>query len=207
MANRHGSYDQGYTDYQLNRGGARKFVRGFYLRSAARMVPGPAIDFGCGIGELLQALPPGSTGLEINPATVAYCRKRGLDVVLYDAELDGWGLGPLIEAGRQYRSLVISHVLEHLDHPMQKFNALLRAAKRIGVERALVIVPGKAGFASDVTHVTFVDEAMLRSDAAVQGTGFRLAGSSWYPLDIRAIGDVFLYHELRALYVLDHAER
>lgn len=205
MSNDHRSYDQGYTDYQTDRSWLRRWIRGFYLRSAAAMLDGPAIDFGCGVGDMLRALPAGSTGLEINPASVEHCRSNGLDVVLYDADSDGWTLSPLAAAGRRYRSLVVSHVLEHLEEPVIKFNALLRAAERLGVEKALAIVPGKVGFASDATHLTFVDEAMLADERIVAGTGFRLQGSHHYPLDLRAVGDVFVYHELRALYVRDGA--
>ncbi|HEY0708378.1 MAG TPA: methionine biosynthesis protein MetW, partial [Polyangia bacterium] len=84
------TYDQRYTAYQSDRSFARKWVRGFYLRSAAALLKGPTIDFGCGVGELLTRLPKGSVGLEINPATVEHCRGRGLDVVLYDADGDDW---------------------------------------------------------------------------------------------------------------------
>lgn len=196
-------YDQGYTDYQTNRSALRRWVRGFYLRSAVAQLQGPTIDFGCGIGELLELLPEGSTGLEINEATVRYCRQRGLDVVHYDANSDGWSLSPLVAAGRRYESMVISHVLEHLDEPMQKFNALLNAARVLGVRRVLAIVPGKVGYASDATHLTFVDAGMLASPAPIAGTGFRLADTHYYPGNLRVVGDVFVYHELRALYLLD----
>ncbi len=193
-------YDQDYTDYQTNRGALRRWVRGFYLRSAVAQLQGPTIDFGCGIGELLALLPEGSTGLEINEATVRYCRQRGLDVVHYDAESDGWSLSPLMATGRRYESMVISHVLEHLDDPMRKFNALLKAAHRLGVVRVLAILPGKAGYASDDTHVTFVDAEMLTADAPVYGTGFALERHRYFPGDARAIGDRLTHHELQALF-------
>lgn len=193
-------YDQGYTDYQTNRSSLRRRVRGFYLRSAARQVQGPAIDFGCGVGELLSRLAPGSTGLEINEATVRYCRERGLDVVHYDADSDAWSLSPLLAAGRRYESMVISHVLEHLHNPMGKLNALLRAASALGVRRVLAIVPGKAGYASDATHLTFVDAQMLASPEAVDGTGFVLQRKRYFPGNVRALGERFPHHELQALY-------
>lgn len=194
-------YDQHYTAYQTDRSAARRWVRGFYLRSAARTLEGPTVDFGCGIGELLERLPQGSTGLEINESTVRYCRARGLDVEHYDADSDGWSLSPLVATGKRYESMVISHVLEHLHDPMSKFNALLHAARGLGVRRVLVIVPGKAGYASDSTHRTFIDSAMLASDEPVQGTGFALARQRYFPGDMRAIGDWFPHHELQATYL------
>lgn len=195
------AYDQRYTDYQLQRSGLRKWVRGFYLRSAARLVSGPTIDFGCGIGEFLRVLPSGSTGLEINRATVDFCRQQGLEVEHYDADVDDWTLSALRESGRRYRSISISHVLEHLHDPVGRLNALLRAARMLGVERALVIVPGRAGYASDATHLTFVDRAMLEDPRAVEGTPFSIAHSGFFPGNVRAIGDHFTHHELRTVFV------
>ena len=203
MASDDRPYDQHYTDYQTDRGAARRWVRGFYLRSASRQLHGPTIDFGCGVGELLVQLPAGSTGLEINEATVRHCRERGLDVEHYDADSDGWSLSPLAASGKRYESMVISHVLEHLHDPMAKLNALLRAARGLGVRRVLAIVPGKAGYAIDDTHRTFVDADMLASDAAVSGTGFAFAGRRYFPGNLRAIGNWFPHHELRATFVAE----
>ncbi len=195
------AYDQRYTDYQLQRSGLRKWVRGFYLRSAARLVSGPTIDFGCGVGEFLRVLPAGSTGLEINRATVEFCQRQGLPVEHYDADVDDWTMSALRDSGRRFRSISISHVLEHLHEPLAHLNALLRAARTLGVERALVIVPGRAGYASDATHLTFVDRAMLEDPRAVEGTPFKLERSVYFPGDVRAIGDRFTHHELRTVFV------
>ena len=194
------AYDGRYTRYQFDRSGLRKWVRGFYLRSAAALVQGPTIDFGCGIGELLRTLPGGSTGLELNAATVEHCVAQGLDVLHYDAAGDDWTMSPLRRPGRRYGSIVISHVLEHLDRPAECLNRLLRAARGFGVERALVIVPGRRGYASDATHLTFVDLAMLSQPSVLAGTGFTLSGSHYFPGNVRAFGDVFPHHDLRVLY-------
>ena len=77
-------FDQRYTDYQSERSALRKQVRRIYLRSAASQLHGPVLDFGCGVGELLEKLPAGSLGLEYNLATVAHCRGKGLEVEAYD---------------------------------------------------------------------------------------------------------------------------
>ena len=194
------AYDGRYTRYQSDRSDLRKWVRGFYPRSAARLVRGPTIDFGCGIGELLRVLPEGSTGLELNAATVEHCVAQGLDVLHYDADDDGWSMSPLRATGRRYGSMVMSHVLEHLDRPVECLNRLLLAARGLGVERALVIVPGRSGYGTDATHLTFVDLPMLSRPEAVAGTGFALADAHYFPGNLRALGNLFPHHELRALY-------
>lgn len=195
-----GAFDKRYTEYQIDRSGLRKLVRRAYLRSARAKLSGPTLDFGCGIGELLETLPAGSMGLEYNQATVAHCRGNGLDVAWYDGFEDDWSLS-VLDGGRRFQSMVISHVLEHLEAPMSILQRLLVASERLSIEQALVIVPGRSGFRIDETHRTFVDLEMLSEPGVVEGTGFRLAKSSYFPLDLRPVGDWFPHHELQALFV------
>lgn len=192
-------YDETYTRYQLDRSGLRKRVRQFYLDSAASKLRGCTVDFGCGVGELLERLPAGSVGLEINPASVEHCRAKGLDARVYDADCDDWSLG-VLDPKQDLRSLVVSHVLEHLQQPMDKLNRLLRACDRVGITRALVIVPGRRGYASDDTHRTFVDLPMLSHSDTLAGTGFEVVDSQYFPGNLRTLGDVFPHHELQVSY-------
>ena len=194
-----GAFDAGYTEYQSRRSWLRKAVRRAYLESARSLLRGPTLDFGCGIGELLARLPSGSIGIEYNEATVAYCRERGLDVRWYDGVADDWRLSLLSESAG-LKSMVISHVLEHFNAPMQILSSLLVAAKRLGIERVLVIVPGRAGYRIDATHRTFVDRSMLADHSVVKASGFELTMARHYPIDVRALGDVFPHHELQALF-------
>jgi SAM-dependent methyltransferase len=195
------TYDQAYTDRQAKRSRVRKLARRPWLRAAARFVRGPAVDLGCGVGELLARLPAGSIGLEVNRASIAHCREQGLDVAYYDGRDDGWALGPVRERGTAFDTLIMSHVLEHLEDPADVLRRVLAGAEGAGIRRVLVIVPGSAGFRSDATHLTFVDRPMLTDPAVVDGTGFAVERTSWFPGNVRRIGDWFTYHELRALYV------
>ena len=64
-------YGQHYTEYQLKKRSLfRHLTRKLYLSASLRMIQGRTIDFGCGVGELLQKLPVGSIGLEINKTTI-----------------------------------------------------------------------------------------------------------------------------------------
>ena len=207
MANEYGA---DYTAYQLRRSWLRRLIRRVYLHRARHFLEGPTLDFGCGIGELLELLPSGSIGLEYNEATVELCRRKGLDVRCYDGESDDWSLTPLGVADG-LRSMVISHVLEHLDQPMSVLSSLMRAARRIGIERVLVIVPGPAGFKIDPTHRTPVDLAMLAQPLANGSSGFSLSHAGYFPIDWRPMGNWFPHHELQALFIanraaLEHAE-
>ena len=193
------AFDAGYTEYQSQRSWLRKTVRRAYLESARSLLHGPTLDFGCGIGELLARLPSGSIGIEYNEATVAYCRERGLDVRWYDGVADDWRLSLLSESAG-LKSMVISHVLEHFETPMEILSALLAAAQRLGIERVLVIVPGRAGYRIDATHRTFIDRPMLEDDSVVAASGFGLTRARHFPIDLRALGDFFPHHELQALF-------
>ena len=233
-------YGQEYTDYQAGRSRLRKVMRRPWLRAAAGFVEGPAIDLGCGVGELLERLPAGSMGLEINKASVEHCRAKGLDVTYYDGWADDWRLSAVCDAirarggtfapatsgddpdpdpdsgpdsgsdsldpGRSsgdggFDTLIMSHVLEHLDDPVDVLHRLVETAGPLRLRQVLIVVPGKAGFRSQESHRTFVDRGMLSDPAVTRDTGFVLASTSYFPGDIRRIGDVFLYHELRASYV------
>lgn len=192
-------YGEDYARYQLDRSWLRKLVRKIYLRSAAGQLAGPTVDLGCGVGELLSRLPAGSVGLDINPASVEHCRQRGLEAQVYDGEADDWSLRPL-EGRRDLQALVVSHVLEHLEAPMHKLSRLMAACTSLGISRILVIVPGRRGFASDDTHRTFIDAAMLSDPAVTRGTGFTLRGSRHFPIDAAAVGKVFTHLELQAVF-------
>lgn len=192
-------FDAGYTEYQRNRSGLRKLVRQLYLRSAASQLRGPTLDFGCGIGELLRRLPAGSRGLEYNKATVELCRAEGLAVDFYDGFQDDWTLGALPSDAR-FQSMVVSHVLEHLEQPGDVLRKLMLAARQRSVECVLVIVPGRAGFRIDDTHRRFVDLPLLDDPAVVNGTGFRLESARYFPGNLRRLGDWFPHHELQVLY-------
>lgn len=193
------TYGETYTRYQLERGWLRRYIRRLYLESAARKLHGPTVDFGCGVGALLSRLPAGSLGLEINPAAVAHCIGRGLDAFEYDGEHDDWSLS-ILPHGRRFQSLIASHVLEHLIAPMEKLAKLLLACERIGITNVVVIVPGRRGYATDDTHRTFVDLAMLSAPDVVAGTAFVLDSHGYFPGNIRKLGDWFPHHELQVTF-------
>lgn len=193
------TYGEDYTRYQLDRGALRRWIRHFYLDSARNQLHGATVDFGCGVGELLRRLPAGSVGLEINSVSVSHCKRLGLDARVYDADKDDWSLS-ILDPQAGLKSLVVSHVLEHLDAPADKLRNLLLAARRLGIEHVLVIVPGKRGYDSDETHRTFIDIELLSDPNITADTGFTLFDSRHFPVNARWIGDVFTHHELQATF-------
>jgi len=173
-------------------------VKSFYLRNLLRYVDGPTIDFGCGAGQLLERLPPGSIGFEVNPALVRALQAAGLNAVHYDAAADRFSLGGLAE--HRYSTFVMAHVLEHFADAAQVLRTLLRACRRLEVRRFVLVVPGWKGYLSDATHRTFVDWGYLQREGLLSCEGFELRCGCYFPLNCEAIGNYFVYHELMVVF-------
>ena len=192
-------FDQTYADEQIRRRSSplRRLVKAQYLANLLRRFEGPTIDLGCGAGQLLERLPKGSVGLEINDALIAYLRGLKLDVIKYDAIADGFRLSPLSAPGRgPYRHFVCAHVIEHFDDPAAAVRSLLQSGARLGLDTMVFVVPGRKGFSTDRTHKLFVTEDYIREQQLAACPPFRLASAEYFPGNLRQLGDWFAYHEL-----------
>lgn len=188
-------FDAHYAARQLARRASplRRWVKAAYLSSTLREIDGATLDFGCGAGQLLERLPEGSTGLEVNPVLVDDLRSRGMDVRLYDASSDNFSFFGL-EAGR-YRTFVASHVLEHFADAATVLRRIAAGCERLGVDRLVVVLPGWKGFLSDDTHRTFVDAAYVAKNGLLTLGSFRLAHRRSFPVDQEWAGRLFIYSE------------
>jgi SAM-dependent methyltransferase len=175
----------------------RKAIKFFYLENILRDVIGKTIDFGCGAGQLLARLPAGSLGLEVNPQLVAALRRDGLNSQLYDPS-DDFSFFDLPLAC--YETFVMAHVLEHFDDAASVLRKILSACYRLGIARAIIILPGKIGFRADKTHKTFVSRQYIMEHALVHCEGYALSDVSYFPVNIEVIGDYFIFHEMKLLY-------
>ncbi|MBE0475129.1 methionine biosynthesis protein MetW [Rhodoferax sp.] len=191
------------SDYAANqiarqRNPLRKLIKSFYVSRVVRHVTGPTIDLGCGAGQILERLPPGSLGIEVNPYLVSYLAARGFRVLPAVASNTGFDLSQVKK--NEFKNLVLSHVLEHFDNASQVLGALLRDCSKLGIETVIIVVPGANGYRSDATHKTFVTMDYLRQCAMMDCEGFCLAEHSYFPLDFKFIGELFIYHELMLVY-------
>lgn len=193
-------FDLTYATEQIRRRQhpLRRLVKRLYLANLLSEVRGPTIDFGCGAGQLLERLPAGSLGLEVNPHLVTFLTARGLQVTAIDADARAFELPGLPSA--TYRTLVIAHVLEHLPDPAGALTTLLQSCRRIGVERVVVVVPGWRGFQSDRTHRTFIDRRYLREHFSRPVGGFEVSSLGYFPGPWEWLGRWFVYHELKAVF-------
>lgn len=192
------SYDEGYARCQAQRSWFRKQVRRLYLAHTLRSIKGRAIDFGCGAGALLSRLPAGSIGLDVNRSAVEHCIRIGLKAQVYEPERDQYQLS-ICEPGR-YATLILSHVLEHLDSPGDILRTLAESCRRIQVERIIVIIPGRKGFHGDATHRTFIDRGYLLDHGLDGISGFHIAHMCYFPGNLSWLGAILRHHELMVIY-------
>ncbi|WP_217651737.1 class I SAM-dependent methyltransferase [Mangrovactinospora gilvigrisea] len=143
------------------------------------------LDIGCGIGRNLAVCGAGSVGVDHNPSSVAAARARGLVAFTADELIGRGGVG-------RFDALLCAHVLEHLTET--DGTALLASYLPMVRPGGLVVLitPQEAGFASDPTHIRFVDADALRAIAS--RAGLEELHNYSFPLP-RRTGRVFRYNE------------
>ncbi len=195
------AFDRTYAERQLrrSRNPLRRLIKRFYLNNILREVQGPTIDLGFGAGQLLEKLPDGSLGLEVNLHLVEKARRLGLKVALYDADAEH----PLIDAvpPDSYTTLVMAHVLEHFTDADCFVRKLLRSCAALGIKKVIFVVPGAKGYEFDSTHRTFVNARYLREHDLLACEGYAVTSSRYFPINRQWIGRYFTFHEF--LFVFD----
>lgn len=164
-----------------------------YQLHLRRMRLGRTLDIGCGVGRNLSSLSTGSVGVDHNRDAVESCRRRGLTAYTVDGFLDSDAAAPGL-----YDSILMAHVLEHLtqresDEMRDLYVRYLRPHGRL-----VFICPQERGYASDSTHVRFVDDQELRRTALAWGA--RPVKSYSFPLP-RQYGPHFTYNEFVCIAV------
>ena len=193
-------YDLKYAEQQLQRSHSplRRFVKQFYLWNVVKDVIGPTVDFGCGAGQLLELLPEGSLGLEVNPYLVETLQNRGLNVKLYDPSKDQLALKDVPEG--QFSTLIMSHVLEHFDNATDGLKHILSSCNRLGINRVIIIVPGKKGYAYDKTHKTFVNRNYVETEHLTRVNDYVMSTVSYFPVNVELVGNFFTFHEMKMVF-------
>jgi SAM-dependent methyltransferase len=194
-------YGADYAQKQIQRreSALRRLIKRFYIDHALQFVHGPTIDIGCGAGQLLERLPAGSIGVEENPILVDYLRSKGLKVIRREPDNDHPLLLPA-EDGTAYRTVTLSHVLEHIPDAARHFRNLLDACLARGIDTVIVIVPGEKGFQSDQTHRTFICLDFIHKHNLLTYGGFTVKHASYFPGNLARLGNYFAYHELMLVY-------
>jgi 2-polyprenyl-3-methyl-5-hydroxy-6-metoxy-1,4-benzoquinol methylase len=158
-----------------------------YRLHLRRLRLGLVLDVGCGIGRNLVNLAGAGVGVDPNEAAVAACRARGL--VAFTPEQ--FAPSAYATPGR-FDAMLVAHVLEHLhgDDARDLVKRYLPYVRPSG--RVVLITPQQAGFASDPTHVEFVDQDAL--ERLARGLGLAVRAGYSFPLP-RLAGRWFKYNE------------
>jgi len=162
-------------------------VQAPYRWNLRRLAPGYVLDVGCGIGRNLQHLDGNGVGVDTSQASVEVARTRGWTAYT----VDEFRSSPDAVAGA-YDSLLIAHVLEHM--PRQDAEDLVRGYLRYlrCGGQVIVVVPQEVGYASDDTHMNFLEADDVVAILAACGLSTVRNYSFPFP---RAVGRVFRHNE------------
>lgn len=147
---------------------------------------GQVLEIGCGIGRNLRHLHPNIVGIDHNEASVSVALSQGLFAY---TQTDFQNSS---HAKSQYDTLLFSHILEHMteDEATRLLQDYLPHLSDRG--RVLIICPQEAGYASDSTHVTFINfESITR---ILENCGLKVVTLRSFPFP-RFIGKIFKYNE------------
>ncbi|MFC6705038.1 class I SAM-dependent methyltransferase [Flexivirga alba] len=161
-------------------------VQAPYQANLRRQGLGRTLDVGCGIGRNLAVLSSDSVGVDHNPTSVQIAREAGYTA--YTVEEFEAAAYPK----ESFEGLLFAHILEHMptDDGVALVNSYLPYLKPGG--RAFFICPQERGFASDETHVEFVDGTKLLS--MCDRVGLTPDHVRSFPLP-RMAGKLFTYNE------------
>jgi SAM-dependent methyltransferase len=162
-------------------------VQAPYRWNLRRLRPGYVLDIGCGIGRNLLHLDQNGVGVDTSASSINAARERGC--VAYTS--DDFPSAPEAKPAT-FETLLFAHVLEHMPRGgavalVEEYLPYLKSDGRV-----IAIVPQEAGYATDATHVNFLDTNDL--EGVLGDSGLTVDRSYSFPFP-RMTGRVFRYNE------------
>lgn len=128
----------------------RRVVRDLVKRFSAGE---PMLDAGCGTGLNLEALPAGSTGLDLNPRNLALVRERLPHQTAVEGDLEAM---PFADAS--FATVICTEVLEHVPDP----GLALREIRRVLIPGGVLI--GSVPARSAIWRLRFLSSTCPRDE-------------------------------------------
>jgi len=162
-----------------------------YRSVIRRHCSGNVLEVGCGTGRNLLNLSGNAIGIDVNKEAIRMCQAQGFTAFTPD----DFYLSPHATP-EHFDSLLMAHVLEHVTE--ESGDALLREylpfVKPGGT--VMLICPQERGFASDPTHIRWVDQTALARHLAAAHLEPLRTFSFPFP---RWMGKPFIYNEFIAV--------
>lgn len=197
-------FDKKYAALQIKRSEShwRRIIKRQYIKNLLNQLTGPTLDIGCGAGQLLEALPRGSFGTEVNPFLLGYLRKRCLDVVDTSNSCDRLITHEIRDMAikRRVRSACLNHTLEHFSNPELLLKDLAEDCKDIGIDKIAIVVPCLRGYESDKTHKTYINIDWINKKRLLAIGCYKLDHHHYFPVNAHWPGNHFKYSELILTY-------
>ena len=162
-------------------------VQAPYRWHVRRLRLGRTLDVGCGAGRNLHHLGGHGVGVDHNPHLVQAARARGFEAYTPEEFRSSPRARP-----ESYDSLLFAHVLEHMTRSEAKSLIELYLPYLRPRGRTVVFTPQERGYATDATHVEFMDFERVWS--VCREVGLQVERSYSFPLP-RWMGRLFPYNE------------
>lgn len=162
-------------------------VQAPYRWNLRRLALGRTLEVGCGVGRNLRHLGKGAVGIDRNALAVDFARRAGLDAF----QPEEFRASPHAQPPR-FDTVLFAHVLEHMSRAVAVGLVREHLAYLAPGGRVVVITPQERGFASDETHVEFMD--FVQIDRILRESGLEPLRFFSFPLP-RLFGRIFPYNE------------
>jgi 2-polyprenyl-3-methyl-5-hydroxy-6-metoxy-1,4-benzoquinol methylase len=182
--------DAGYTKRLSNNNWWKNLldVQKPYRNHIQSLNLGKVLEIGCGVGRNLINLGGSieNIGIDHNPTSVNLAKERGLSAFTPEE------FKKSITSKTTFDTLLVAHVLEHLTKEDAKklLEEYLPWLKSNG--KVMIITPQKAGFASDPTHVTMMNPALVGE--ILKSAGLDISRQYSFPFPYW-VGNFFKYNE------------
>jgi len=183
--------DADYADRLASLQGARwkqiLDVQRPYRKVITKYCPGKVLELGSGTGRNLRNLRGNAVGIDTNAEAVQMCRDQGFRAYTPDSFI-----GSPDDVPGSYDALLLAHLLEHVSE--EDGNALIRSHLKYlrPGGTVMMICPQERGYASDPTHIRWVDFNGLEAHRVANGLESVASFSFPFP---RWMGKPFIYNE------------